>query len=107
MSVIILVTFWSVSAGFVTAGLFASLYQLVTNSPLSFHLIMSEKMRTALLAVPLLLFSGPIVITRNAWQGRTIEQRQWRWIMASIGIVTLWSFITGLVILDFTFRFAA
>lgn len=107
MYAVALVTFWSVAAGFVTAGLFSSLYQLITDAPVSFTLILSEKMQTALLAVPLLLFSGPLVITRNAWRGRVLEQREWGWIMGSIAIVTLWSFITGLVVLDFTFRLAA
>ena len=104
---VLLVTFWAVSAGFVTAGLFFSFYQLMTNSPVSFGLVMSDKMQTSLMAVPLLLFSGPIVIARNAWRGRITEKRDWRWIFASLAIVTLWSFLTGLVILDFSFMLSA
>lgn len=103
MSVVVLITLWAVAAGFVTAGLFASFYQLVTNSPVSFRLLVAGETVTAILSVPLLLFSGPLVITRNAWNGRVIEQRDWRWIMVSCAIVAGWSFITGVIVLEFVF----
>src|SRR5262245_55857534 len=104
MQTVVLVTFWAVAAGFVTAGLFASSYQLLTNAPVSFRLLMiSEKMLTSILAVPILLFSGPMVIARNAMYGRILERREWGWILASAAIVTTWSFLTGVVILDFLF----
>lgn len=104
MSVILLITLWAVAAGFVTAGLFASFYQLVTSSPVSFRLLMTGEMMTAILCIPLLLFSGPMVITRNAWGGRVSQQRAWGWIMASLAIVTCWSFITGVVVLEFVLK---
>lgn len=103
MQTVVLVTFWAVAAGFTTAGLAASLYQLITNSPVSFRLIMVGEMLASILAVPLLLFSGPVVIARNAWQGRILERREWAWLFASAAIVTTWSFLTGVVILEFIF----
>jgi hypothetical protein len=105
MLTIVLVTFWAISAGFVTAGLFASFYQLMTNSPVSFRMLMDSKLFASIMAVPILLFSGPMVITRNAWHGRVLEQREWGWILASAAIVTCWSFITGVIVLEFAFSF--
>jgi hypothetical protein len=100
---VVLVTFWAVSAGFVTAGLFYSLYQLITNSPVSFNMMMVGRLYNSLMAVPILLFSGPMVIAHNAWRGHVLERRQWGWILVSAAIVTTWSFLTGVIILDFVF----
>ena len=103
MTTIVLVTFWAVAAGFVTAGLFASCFQLLTNSPVSFTMLNVNRMLNAVMAVPLLLFSGPMVIARNAWNGRVTAQREWGWIFVSAAIVTTWSFLTGVLILEFIF----
>ena len=101
MPTVVIITFWACAAGFVTAGLFYSFYQLLTNSPVSFNMLMVGKMLNAVMAVPLLLFSGPMVIANNAWRGRVQEQRKWGWILASAAIVTTWSFLTGVLILEF------
>jgi hypothetical protein len=102
MLTIVLITFWAVSAGFVTAGLFYSFYQLITNSPVSFNLLMVGKLLNSVMAVPLLLFSGPMVIASHA-AGRVAAKREWGWVLASAAIVTTWSFLTGVIILDFAF----
>jgi len=96
----ILLTVWAVTAGYVTAGVLASLYQWLAAEPVSFRLLMSETMARSVLAVPLLAFAGPAVIARNAWRGRVVEGRAWGWIAASAAIVGTWSFLTGVIVLD-------
>ncbi len=104
MPFLVLITLWAVTAGFVTAGLFTSFYQLITNAPVSFRLLTTGEKFVSVLSIPLLIFSGPVIITRNAWHGRIAERRPWGWIMASCAIVTFWSFVTGVVVLEFVFR---
>lgn len=100
MSVLILL-FWAVVAGYVTAGILASLYQWLTSEPVSFKLLVTGGLGASLVAMPLLLLSGPAVIARNAWRGRVIEGRAWSWIMASAVIVAGWSFVNGVIVLEF------
>ncbi len=106
MQVVVIVMFWGIAVGFVTAGLFASLYQLVTNNPVSFRMLMTSKMASSVLAVPILLFSGPLVIARHALLGggNIVSRREWGWLAMAVAIIGCWSFLTGIVILDFLFR---
>jgi hypothetical protein len=43
------------------------------------------------------------VIARNAYQGRILQRREWGWVVMSAAIVTTWSFLTGVLILEFMF----
>ncbi len=97
-----LTLFWCISAGYVTAGLLASFYQLLADRPLSFTMLTSTPV-ASVLAVPLLVMSGPAVIVRNTARGRVVEGRAWGWILASIVIVGFWSFMTGVVVLQTLF----
>lgn len=104
MSTVLLITVWAIAAGYVTAGLLASLYQLLTRNPVSFNLLFVGEMAMTLLAVPLLLLSGPVVIARNAWQGHIVQRRDWGWLAAAGLIVAVWSFLTGVIVLELVFR---
>jgi len=44
------------------------------------------------------------VIARNAWRGRTIKGRAWGWMAASLVLVSVWSFIIGVYVLDVVIR---
>lgn len=101
MSVLITL-FWGISAGYVTAGLVSSIYQLVADRPVSFNMLLASPVSSAL-AVPLLVISGPAVLARNATRGRIVEGRPWGWIIASLFLVGCWSFFTGVIVIQILF----
>jgi hypothetical protein len=100
MSALIVVG-WATVAGYVTAGILASLYQLLTNEPMSFRLLVTGGLAASLVSLPLLLFGGPAVIARNSWRGRIIEGRPLHFVVVAALIVMVWSFITGVFVLQF------
>lgn len=100
MSVVFSVMLWAMPLGFVTAGILASFYRVVTTKPMSFRLLTENGAAGSLIALPLLALSGPVVIARNAWRGRIIEGRAWGWIAVSAVLVAGWSFLIGLYVLD-------
>ena len=75
----------------------------MTRNPVSFSMLFVGEMATTLIAVPLLLLSGPVVIARNAWQGHVLKGRDWGWSAAALLIVAVWSFLTGVIVLEFIF----
>lgn len=101
MAAMLKVVLWSVCFGFVTAGIISNCYRAVTTRPISFRLLFEGGGTGMLLALPLLAISGPAVIARNAWRGRVIEGRAWGWLAASFFLVSLWSFLIGLYVVDF------
>jgi hypothetical protein len=93
--------FWAVSAGVVTAGLLSSLYSLVTAEPVTFRALLTGGLVVSMLSMPLLLLAGPLVIARNAWRNGVVETRAWSFVAATGAIVLTWSFINGVVVLEF------
>lgn len=86
-------------AGFVAAGLLASLSQMITARPPQFALsadTISQGLGGAIMCV----FAGPFIIMRNAIRGRTIEGRPIGWLAASSVIATTWSLCSGVVLVD-------
>jgi hypothetical protein len=88
------------AAGFVAAGLLSSFYQLVTASPVRFEMS-SDRMVAGVAQVILLMFTGPVVLMRNAIRGRIIERRPLGWLVASAAIAAAWSLCSGVVVLEF------
>ncbi len=104
MSTTISVLLWAIALGFVTAGILASCYRLITTQPMSFKLLTEGGPAGSLVALPLLAVTGPAVIARNAWRGRMIKGRAWGWMAASLVLVSVWSFIIGVYVLDVVIR---
>ncbi|WP_350334767.1 DUF6949 family protein [Coralliovum pocilloporae] len=90
--------------GFVVAGLLGSFYQLVTSEPAGFRFDGPTLPMTALTLVTICI-GGPFIIMRNAIRGRRIEGRHIGWLAASAGIAAVWSFCSGLFVLDFVLAF--
>ncbi len=86
--------------GFVTAGLCASFSQLVTGQPLSFSIKPSPGLIWGIVGVTARVFAGPIILTRNSIRGVLIENRALYWLVLSLSIATLWSFFSGVVVLE-------
>jgi hypothetical protein len=96
----LLLALYAVASGFVAAGVLASFYQLVTNSPPAF-LMDSEGLLANLAALIVCVFAGPFIIMRNAIRGRIIERRPVGWLAASMAIAAGWSLCSGIVVIEF------
>lgn len=89
--------------GFCGAGLCASSWQLVTGLPLKFGLE-AEHTVPAFLGVFARVMAGPAIVMRNAIRAAINEGRAPFWLALSTFVSTVWSFFTGVVILDLLFR---
>ncbi len=91
------------ATGFCVAGLCTSSWQLVTGLPLKFGL-QAEHNLSAFLGVFARVVAGPVIVMRNAIRGALKEGRAPFWLALSTIISTIWSFFTGVVILELLFR---
>lgn len=89
--------------GFCAAGLCTSAWQLVTGFPLKFGL-QAEHSIAAIFGVLARVMAGPVIVMRNAIRGAVIEGRAPVWLALSTFISTVWSFFTGVVMLELLFR---
>lgn len=90
---------WIVVTGFTCAGFAHSIYQFITNKVMSFDL--SEETGPGMLfGIIALIFAGPFILVRNSIRGFKIENRHSGWVAASTAISILWSFISGIFLLN-------
>lgn len=99
------VAFYIGSAGFVSAGLIGSFYQLLTDQPPRFNIAV-ESLFGAIAVVTVCLLAGPFIIMRNAIRGRRIEGRPLGWLVASSTIAGMWSLCSGLFVTHFALGLA-
>lgn len=92
--------------GFCAAGLCTSGWQLVTGRPLRFGLQI-ERTAPAVFGVFARVLAGPAIVMRNAIKGAMIEGRAPFWLALSTFISTIWSFFSGVVLLELLFRLAS
>ncbi len=92
--------FFSVSTGFVAAGLTGSIYRIATRKPPSFQ-VWSESTFGQFMGVLTLIFAGPNVILRNALRAQVFENRPPVWLVLSAFIAMVWSFLSGVFLLSF------
>ncbi len=52
------------------------------------------------------VMAGPVIVMRNAIRGAVLEGRAPFWLALSTFISTVWSFFTGVVVLELMFRLA-
>jgi len=97
---------YALAAGFVSAGLLGSFYQLVTARPPRFELAAGHWLSNCGELV-MILFAGPFIIMRNALRGRRIENRPLKWLLASACISSMWSICSGILVLHLSFALAA
>jgi len=89
--------------GFCAAGLCTSAWQLVTGIPLKFSL-QPEHSFAAIFGVFARVMAGPVIVMRNAIRGAVVEGRGPFWLALSTFISTVWSFFTGVVMLELLYR---
>ncbi|MGI9383213.1 MAG: DUF6949 family protein [Methyloligellaceae bacterium] len=91
------------ATGFVAAGLVASLFQLVTGQPIRFGFTPGSAM-VAATGILARVTAGPAIIMRNAIKAALKEGRQPYWLALSTLLSAIWSFFSGVVILELIFR---
>ena len=89
----------SLFLGFAFAGLLASAFELFTERRADFKLLQAGGL-TAVASVPVVVFSAPFLILRNTVRGRQLEGRPFFFVMAASMIASVWSLISGRVVLD-------
>jgi hypothetical protein len=89
---------FAIAMGFAIAGLCASGYRVFRLRPPSFRLLEVGPTTTRVAAVPLLVFSAPYLIMRNTLRGRRLERRPIEFVMIATVIASLWSLMSGTVV---------
>lgn len=89
----------SLVLGFAFAGLLASAFELFTRKRAGFELLQGGGVG-AVASVPVVVFSAPFLIIRNTVRGRRIEGRPFFFVMAASMIASLWSLVSGRLVLD-------
>ena len=84
--------------GFAAAGAAASVYGMVLHRPVRFEKA-PEGRAGRLMHVLLLMFAGPLVLARNSFRARRLQNRAMGWIAASGAIAATWCLMSGLFIL--------
>ena len=97
---------FATAVGFVSAGILASFYQLVTADPVRFDM-RDDRLLLGVGQILLLMFAGPAVLMRNAVRGRVIEKRPLGWLAAAAVIAAGWSLCSGIVVLEFALAIRA
>ncbi|MEM8878489.1 MAG: hypothetical protein AAGD23_11565 [Pseudomonadota bacterium] len=85
--------------GFAAAGAAASVYNMVLHRPVRFERAPDSRLGR-LMHVLLLMFAGPLVLARNSFRARRIENRAVGWVAASGAIAATWCLMSGLFILS-------
>ncbi|MDP3255355.1 MAG: hypothetical protein Q8S58_21320 [Bosea sp. (in: a-proteobacteria)] len=85
--------------GFAFAGLLASAFELFTAQRADFRLLQAGGL-VAVASVPVVVFSAPFLILRNTVRGRRIEGRPIVFVMIASMIASVWSILSGRVVLD-------
>ena len=87
--------------GFCAAGLSASLSQLLTGRPMAFGLGQAAPQPT-IVGVLARVVAGPAIVMRNAIKA-VLMGRPPYWLMLSTLISVVWSFCSGVVLLELIF----
>ena len=87
--------------GFCAAGLSASLSQLLTGRPMAFSLEHAAP-RPTVVGVLARVVAGPAIVMRNAIKA-ALMGRPPHWLMLSTLISVVWSFCSGVVLLELIF----
>ena len=90
---------FALALGFSFAGLLCSGYQLVTENPLSFHLLERGPRPSTFAVVPFLVFAAPFIIMRASIQGLLVEGRGISFVAFTTVFSGFWSLMSGTVAL--------
>ena len=95
----LLLLLYCVAVGFVSAGIAASFYKLVTAEPARFG-ILGETVFGLATSFIFCALTGPVIVVDFAIRNRRATQKPLRWLMAGVGVAALWSCCLGLFVLE-------
>ena len=95
----LMLTGYIIITGFVCSAVLGSFWQIFRSEPVGFAVTYTTWV-AGFMGVFFCVFAGPFIIVRNSIRGRKIEGRPLGWVVAASGIASLWSFCTGLVIIQ-------
>lgn len=86
-----------VAMGFSAGGIVVNLYQCLTGNRPGFQLHL-KSVFSRVAYVPVIMFGGPMILMRNAINGRIIDGRPAFFLFLSGFIALTWSFLCGLFV---------
>ena len=98
-------SFLALGLGFAFAGLVAALYRALRDQPPSFSLLFAGG-PGGLVAIPLVVATGPAIIMRNTIRGRRYERRKVHFVAFATIIASFWSIAIGYQLLRLVAGFA-
>lgn len=87
--------FIQLAIGFAIAGALASAYQTVASRPPSFALLQQGPTPKSFAAVPLLVFSAPVIIMRNTLRSGAPDPQRIQFVMTATVLAGFWSLMSG------------
>jgi hypothetical protein len=94
-----------VAFGFVASGICASSARLMTGRALGFAVDPTFGPATAILGVFVRVLAGPAILMRNSILGALSDGRPVFWLALSTMIATIWSFLSGVLLVGIIFGF--
>ena len=88
----------TISTGIVFAGIVFSLYHAIADETPRFSMLQSEGWELFCYVI-LLIFAGPLVIIRNCYYGRILENRPIAHVFGGAVIAATWGLLTGMSVL--------
>ncbi len=89
-----------IGSGIVVAGITSSIYNAITDDIPKFSMLEAEGFQL-FCYVLLLIFCGPLVLIRNCYYGRILENRPMLLVFGGAMVAATWGLLTGLVIVNF------
>ena len=79
---------------------------MLTGSPLKFTTIPNNDAWSILIAVSIRLIAGPFLLVRNSILGAIAEKRSASWLALSVMFATVWSFFSGVIVIEVLYTFS-
>lgn len=95
------------SLGFALAGICASGSRLITGIPLKFTAVPNKDAWSILFAVSVRLVAGPFLLVRNSILEALAAKRSASWLALSVMFATIWSFFSGVIVIELLFTFSS
>ena len=90
--------------GFGLAGLVASLERVVTGQPMRFSIDREQNVSSILIDIGMRVMAGPFLLVRNSVRCALTETIPASWLAIFVVIATVWSFFTGVLVVELLFR---
>lgn len=93
----ICLTLLTIGSGIVLSGLVSSVYHITTNDIPKFSMLNSQGL-DLFIKIFVIIFSGPIMLLRNCYYGRVLENRPLRYVFGGAMIAASWGMLNGLYV---------